>query len=157
MKYLAAFALVLVATICPARDLAPSKDKQLASTLGLIEELTPSGQDGSQPYIVRIFAAPVSVSECGGPVSTCPNVDLYITVSTGDLEDPPSLYQLPPSKGWTFVKWNKPSNVGQVAMASFVLRTTLPEANVSPEARKAWHPHEYTVQVSPSSASYTER
>lgn len=154
MKYLVALAVLLPA-IAFARDLAPSKNVGLASTLGLLEEIATTDSSSNQPYFVRVFAIPEAVLECGGPVASCPSVKLYITASYGDLGESPVLYQLPASKGWEFIGWSKPVTVGETQMASFRLRTTLP-ANVSPEARKAWRSREYRVLVSPSGASYTE-
>ncbi len=156
MKYLAALVFLLPA-IPFAHDLPASKNVSLASTLGLLEELANTEPASEQPYIVRIFAVPEAVLECGGPVASCPNVKLYITVSYGDLGESPVLYQLPASKGWKFIGWSQPVDAGKTRMANFKLRTTLPEANVSPEARKAWRSREYHVLVSPTGAFYTER
>ena len=156
MRHLAALAFLLPA-LALARDLPASKNVSLASTLGLLEELANTDPSSKQPYFVRVFAVPEAVLECGGTVTSCPNVKLYVTVSYGDLGESPVLYQLPASKGWEFVGWSQPVEVGRTRMASFKIRTTLPEANVPSEARKAWHSREYRVLVSPTSASYTER
>ena len=156
MKYLAALILLLSASTW-ARDLVALKSQNLATTLGFLEELTPRPPSVDQPYFVRIFAVPTEVGECGGDVSTCPDVNLYITVSNGDLGERPVLYQLPNSKGWEFVGWTKPGKAGQMPSVGFKLRTTLPESNISPEARKAWRAREYRLLVSTESASYTER
>jgi hypothetical protein len=156
MKYFAALILLLPA-ITSARDLVPLKSQSLATTLGFLEELTPRPPRVDQPYFVRVFAVPTEVGECGGEVSTCPDVKLYITVSNGDLGETPVLYQLPTSKGWEFVGWTKPTKTGQTSLLGFKLRTTLPESNISPAARKAWRAREYRLLVSTESASYTER
>ena len=156
MKYLAALILLLPA-ITWARDLVPLKSQSLATTLGFVEELTPTPPNVDQPYFVRVFAIPTENGECGGDVSTCPDVKHYVTVFNGDLGERPVLYQLPTSKGWEFVGWTKPSKAGQTPLMGFKLRTTLPGSNISPEARKAWRPREYRVVVSAASASYTER
>ena len=156
MKYLAPL-ILLLPFIASGRDLAPVKSQSLATTLGFLEELTPRPPRVDQPYFVRVFAVPTEVGECDGDVSTCPDVKLYITVSNGDLGETPVLYQLPASKGWKFVGWSKPGKEGQTSLVGFKLRTTLPDSNISPEARRAWRAREYRLLVSTESASYTER
>ena len=154
-------ALVILLLLFPVasfgHDLAPVNKPELATVLGLLMELatTPAGSD--QPYIVRIYAAPVSVGECEGTVASCPNVRLFITVSNGDLDEVPVLYEMPLQKGWRFKGWSSPVTVGRIRMASFVLRTTLPDSNVAPVARKSWHPQTFRVLVSPASSSYAVR
>lgn len=156
MKSFAAV-LLLLPIVALAHDLAPVKQHELASVLGLLEELTTAPPAPEQPYIVRIFAAPSEVGECGGTVESCPDVRLFITVSSGDLGEMPVLYQLPVSKGWEFSGWSAPTSAGHAPMAGFVLRTSLPGANIEPSARKAWRSQEYRVLVSPASASYIQR
>ena len=146
--------LFLVASQAAAADLAPQKKPELAAVLGLSEELTHTPVSSSQPYIVRVFAVPREVGECGGPVATCPDVRLLVTVSTGDLGEQPSLFELPAQKGWEFVGWSAPGSLRGTPAAVFTVRTTLPETNVSPVARKAWRPRTYRVLVTPGSATY---
>lgn len=127
----------------------------MATTLGLLEELTPRGPRVDQPYVVRVFAVPNQVGECGGDVANCPDVRLYITVSNGDVGETPVLYQLPSSKSWEFVGWSKSTKAGRLASVGFRPRTSLPESNISPEARNAWRAREYRLLVSTEFATYT--
>jgi hypothetical protein len=153
MKLLALL-LLLSPIVASARDLAPVKNPELATVLGLLDELATTPPDSDQPYIVRIYAAPTGVYECGGTVASCPDVRLFITVSYGDLGETPVLYQLPMQKGWEFRGWASQVANGPIRMASFTVRTTLPDANIEPAAREAWHSQEYRVVLSPESASY---
>lgn len=156
MKLIALFALLFpIGAI--AHDLAPVDKPELATVLGLLDELATTPLASDQPYIVRIYAAPTSVGECGGTVASCPDVRLFITASYGDLEETPVLYQLPTQKGWEFKGWASPVTSGHTRMASFIVRTTLPETNIDLAARKAWRPQEYRVLISPESASYVQR
>jgi hypothetical protein len=132
----------------------PARNQNLATTLGLLEEI--STADSGHPYFVRVFAVPEAVLECGGTIQSCPNVKLYITFSTGDLGDPPVLFQLPSSKGWEFMGWSRPTEVEGVATVGFTVRTALPGSNIEEQARKTWRPRVYSVQLSPASATVKE-
>jgi hypothetical protein len=148
------FLTLLFPLIASAHDLAALDKPELATVLGLLDELATTSPSSDQPYIVRVYAAPAGVYECGGMVASCPDVRLLITVSYGDLGETPVLYQLPMQKGWEFKGWSSPTTAGGTRRASFVVRTTLPETNIDLDARKAWHTQEYRVLVSPESASY---
>jgi hypothetical protein len=156
MKLIALFALFFPIGAF-AHDLAPIDKPELATVLGLLDELAITAPASDQPYIVRIYAAPTSVGECGGTVASCPDVRLFVTASYGDLGETPVLYQLPTQKGWEFKGWSSPVTLGQTRMASFIVRTALPETNIDIAARKAWQPQEYRVLISPESASYVQR
>lgn len=156
MKFLV-IPLLLLPVVASAGDLVPVKKPELATVLGLLDVLATSPPDSNQPYIVRVYAAPTSLGECGGTVDSCPDVRLFVTVSNGDLGETPVLYQLPMQKGWEFKSWVSPVANGRTRMASFIVRTTLPEANIEPAARKAWRSQEYRVLVGPESASYVRR
>ena len=151
---------LLLALLLPigalASDLAPVDKPELATVLGLLDELAATPPASGQPYLIRIYAAPTSVGECGGTVASCPDVRLFITVSHGDLGETPVLYQLPAQKGWEFKGWSTPVVSGHTRLASFVLRTALPETNIDLTARSAWHSREYRVLVSPEAASYVQ-
>jgi hypothetical protein len=138
-------------------DLVPVKNAQLASVLGLLEEISPESPAPEQPYIVRVFAAPVIVGECQGAVSSCPDVRIFVTVSTGDLGDAPVLYELPVAKGWEFMGRDKPATAAGRTMSGFTVQTALPDSNVDAPARNAWHPKVYHVLISPTAASYTRQ
>ena len=72
-----------------AEQLQPLAKPELATVLGLLEELTPATQHSEQPFIVRIYAAPEQISECDGSVASCPDVRLFFTVSSGDILEGP--------------------------------------------------------------------
>ncbi|CAD2243147.1 hypothetical protein [Xanthomonas arboricola] len=150
--------LVLLPLLLPlaasAHDMAPLNNPELATIFGLLQELATTPSTSDQPYIVRIYAAPTGVYECGGTVSSCPDVRLFFTVSYGDIGETPVLYQLPARKGWKFKGWSEPSAAGGMQMASFTVQTTLPDSNIDLEASKAWRPQEYRVLASPEAASY---
>jgi hypothetical protein len=78
MKFLVIL-LLLFPIVASARDLAPVKKPELATVLGLLDELATTPPSSGQPYIVRIYAAPTSVYECGGTVDSCPDVRLFVT------------------------------------------------------------------------------
>lgn len=136
-------------------DLMPMKDARLATVLGLSEEISPKSGAIELPLFVRVYAAPIAIGECDGDVASCPNVRLFVTVSSGDLGEKPVLYELPAAKGWEFMGWEKPGASGGQTRVGFTVRTALPESNVDPSARKAWRPKACRVFVSPKSASYT--
>ena len=135
-----------------ADNLKPIPQPRLADALGWLQELTPnesSPSDGpAGPWPVRLFAVDTESWECQGTVQSCPDVRLYISVSTGDLGDHPVLFEMPLAKGWRFVRWMEPSD----RMTRFVIRTALPESNMEPAAAKKWRPIEYQVSVSPDRA-----
>jgi hypothetical protein len=151
-------ALFLLAPLVTRGDeLARVGKPELAAVLGFLDELatTPPGSD--QPYIVRVYAVPTRNGECDGTVASCPDVRLLVSVSNGDLGESPVLYQLPLQKGWEFQGWVHAAPEGRIPMAGFVVRTTLPDANIEPAARRVWHAQEYRVSVGPESASYVRR
>lgn len=149
--------LFLLPSMVNGQDLVPMNNPELATVLGLLQELAITPPTSGQPHIVRVYTSPIAIGECDGIVMTCPDVRLFVTVSTGDIGETPVLYELPTQKGWEFKGWSSPVNIGGTSMASFVLHTTLPDANIQPAARKAWRPQEYRVLVSPTSASYIQR
>lgn len=118
---------------------SPLPDKDLSRSLGLLREIASQGE-------IRIFAIPKEVGECWGSISSCPDVELIFTYTTGDLGDPPVAYSLPTSKGWDFVRW--------VDERTFVVRTSIPAANIEKANRDAWISIEYTVSVNQGGASY---
>lgn len=152
MKLTVMFAL-LFPLVASADDLTPVDKPELATVLGLLQEIGTASAISEQPYIVRVYAAPSGVYDCGGTVASCPDVRLFVTVAYGDLGETPVLYQLPVQKGWEFKGWSRPAAAAN-RMVGFTVRTTLPEANVDPDARKAWRSQEYRVLVSPELASY---
>lgn len=153
-KILAAL-LLLLPMLAWTQELKPVAKAELATILGLLDELASTSAASAQPYIVRVYAVPFGVYECGGTVASCPDVRLFVTVSNGDLGETPVLYQLPLQKGWEFKGWGSPTTTGPSAMASIILRTVLPESNIDLGARNAWRSREYRVLVSPESASYS--
>ncbi len=115
---------------------------ELTRSLGLLEELARRGG-------LRVFAIPVAVGECWGSLASCPDVELVLSHTSGDLYDPPLAYTLPMAKGWTFVGW--------LDEDTLVLRTTLPDAHIADEERAAWKSLEYTVTVTQDGARYESK
>lgn len=134
--------LVLFPLTVQATEMTRVKNAELATTLSLLTEL--AHKEG-----IRVFSVPVAAAECWGTIKSCPDVKLLVAVSPDAMYQEPTLYQLPPSKGWEFVRWVKPG--------SFVVRTTLPEANIERKEREKWGTTEYLVTVSSNNASYESR
>lgn len=149
--------LALAPLAAQCADLMPVKDARLATVLALSEEISPRPPAADQPLFVRVYAAPDTIGECGGNVASCPDVRLFIAVSSGDLGETPVLYELPAAKGWEFVGWDRPTPSTGQAEARFTVRTALPESNIEEAARKAWRPSVCHVRVSPTAASYACR
>ena len=149
-----AVALAMAPLTAMCADLTPVKDGRLAAVLGLSEEISPKPGASNLSLFVRVYAAPVLIGECDGNVVSCPDVRLFITVSSGDLGETPVLYELPAAKGWEFVGWDKPGTSNGQAKVGFTVRTMLPESNVEASARKAWRSKTCRVLASPEAASY---
>ena len=98
---------------------------------------------------VRIVEVPVAIDDCWGTVSSCPDVELFIAYSTGDLRDEPVVYRLPPAKGWKIVRGHEPK--------SFDIATTLPEANIDLNERSRWSPTVYRVTIGSAGITINQR
>jgi len=147
---------VLLAFLAPqtmASELKPLQDANLSTILGFLDELETTPRDSDQLYFVRAFAAPVELGECGGRISSCPDVRLYISASTGDLGDVPKLFVLPPAKGWEFVDWEKAKGDA----VGLILRTAIPSNNIDPAERKLWHPLVYHIWIGSQEAGFEVR
>ena len=88
---------------------------------------------------VRVVMVYRQVSECWGPITTCPDADLYISYHNGALGEQPKVYRLPPAKAWKVVGW-RPSGILRI-------ETALPEANVDPKERAIWHSVVYEIEL----------
>ncbi|KGI79238.1 hypothetical protein [Oleiagrimonas soli] len=150
-----ALVLLLCASPVRAADLPPSTDHRLATILGLAQEIAATDGRSEQPYRVRIYAIPDAIEECAGSVASCPDVRLFVSVSSGDLGETPSLYVLPPRKGWTFLHWEPPQTQRDGAPVTiFRVRTALPEANIDAAARAGWKPETFRIMVGTSGGSW---
>lgn len=155
MKSILIFATLVVTSVSAmCADLPPVKDGRLATILGLSEEISPKAPTADMPLFVRVYAAPTRIGECDGSAASCPDVRLFVSVSSGDLGETPALYELPAEKGWEFKGWDKPEASNEQAKVGFTVRTALPESNIDASARKAWHPKSCHVLVRPAAASY---
>ena len=123
------------------QPLTQASSREQALLLGTIEELINYKPFIDTPHRVRVFAAQTSVGKCWRTLESCPNVRLLISVATGDLYDTPKLYELPPEKGWTVVKTMKTveNTIG------IILKTELPDGNISRSEKSDWKPKQYTV------------
>ena len=86
--------LLAITALEPVRTIDP------AVVLSYQEEIASTSVGHDSAYKVRVYRVPTVIGECGGPISTCPDVDLLISVSYGDLGKTPSLFRFPPAKGW---------------------------------------------------------
>lgn len=155
MKFTLAIATLALAPLASqCTDLKPLKDARLATVLALSEEITPKPLPPGQPLFVRVYAAPDVIGECGGSVASCPSVRLFIAVSTGDLGETPTLYELPAAKGWEFGGWDRPAASDSQAKVGFTIQTALPESNIDEAARKTWRSTACHVLVGPAAATY---
>ena len=107
------------------------------------------GQVLLEPDGVRIVEVPVVIDDCWGTVSSCPDVELFIAYSTGDLRDEPVVYRLPPAKGWKIVRGQEPN--------SFDIATTLPDANIDSSERSRWSPTVYRVTIGAAGITINQR
>ena len=118
------------------------EDSSLARTIAFGHVLLES--DG-----VRIVEVPVVIDDCWGTVNSCPDVELFIAYSTGDLRDEPVVYRLPAAKGWKIVRGHEPK--------SFDIATTLPEANIDLNERSRWSPTVYRVTIGSAGITINQR
>ena len=157
MKWIIPTLALLMVVPAMASNLQPIRNHALASVLGLGVELAQTSPTSGQPHMVRVYAAPDDIGECDGSVESCPDVHLYVSVSDGDLGETPTLFKLPAQKGWAFVRWIPPGNGNRrERMTGLVIRTTLPDSNIDPRARAAWHARYYRILVDTSGGSYVE-
>ena len=126
-----------------AEDLTQIKNDDLAMILGAGNKIFESEPMSTLPVLIRAYTSPAYIGECWGKIESCPDVRLFITVTTGELYDVPQLYELPKEKGWKYVSHSAP-NKGKVQL---VFVTTLPGANIDQKARNAWMAKKYTITV----------
>lgn len=152
------FALLLLALTPATTPLKPVRNTDLTVALSYQYELASTSKDRDARYIVRVYEVITSINECGGPITSCPDVDLYVAVSERDLGAEPALFRLPRAKGWEFVRWLStcPSTEDEPKIG-VVVRTVLPESNISADERARWVATEYEVCVSPLSASFAKK
>jgi hypothetical protein len=156
-RYLAAVGLSVVAGVGQAASLAPIQSRELTAVLAYGSELAATKNGDNQPYVVRLIEVPQILAECE-TVAQCPDVSLYVSVSEGDLNEKPAAYRLPKAKGWQFVRWlsetkdNRPKD-----LAGFIVRTTIPDANILSAERSRFKSIEYRVFVNASGARFEIR
>lgn len=151
--------LLLLAVTSGATPLKPVRNADLVAALNYQHELANTYDDQEAPYHVRVYEVITEINECGGSISSCPDVDLYIAVSESDLASEPALYRLPRAKGWEFVRWSSTcASVAGDAQVGLVVHTSLPGVgHVDPDEQSKWLPSEYEVCVSPRSASFATK
>ena len=138
MRNLIAILLLSCSYYIDASELVKSKNVNLAYILGTHEVLHESK---GFPF-VQVIQTWESISECSGTYQSCPNARLFILVSTGDLYEPPGLYELPKSKGWEVVDSWETEHEKYIR-----LQTTMQHANVSEKSRSSWVGKTYKVAV----------
>ena len=151
---------VLLLALAPgATPLKAVRNPDLTTALAYQHELANTFDDRDAPYTVRVYQVITSINECGGPISSCPDVDLYVAVSEFDLASEPALYRLPRAKGWEFVRWTSTCQATpDEPRVGFAVRTSLPDVGyMDPDEVTKWRPNEYEVCVSPRSAAYSTK
>ena len=152
LNFLSRITLVLLLTSPSFADyLSPVDNESMAQVLSFGTELASSNDEIGFPHLVRVFAFPAVEGECWGPLKSCPDWRLVFTLTYDGLYVEPALYELPVSKGWEFVSWIAPNGSEDVG---FVVRTTIPGANLDSEERESWRPVTYEVLVSYDGATY---
>jgi hypothetical protein len=130
----------------------------IAAFAAYANELASNKDNRSDPYYVRIYTFPLTLGECWGSIDSCPNEELAISISSGDLYENPIVLRLPPSKGWEFVQWiGIRTTADQKTLVGFVLRTTLPDANIEQAQRTKFKSKQYEVWVSDTGGNYVVR
>jgi hypothetical protein len=153
------WALLLLALTPGATPLKAVRNADLVAALNYQHELGNTYDNRDAPYNVRVYEVITEINECGGLVSSCPDVDLYIAVSESDLGSEPALFRLPRAKGWEFVRWSTtcPSIAGE-PQVGLLVRTSLPDVgHIDPVERSKWLPTDYDVCVTPRAASLTTK
>ena len=151
-----AFPSLILTFVLGMMPLEAVRNADLAVALTYHREISDKSSRPRSAYRIRVFQVPTSLGECGGQIDSCPDVILYLTVSAGDLDETPSLFRLPPAKGWAFVGWltTCPSMSG-VQQSGFRVRTTLPGANIAPSERSRWVAEAYGVCADMASGSFS--
>lgn len=150
-------ALVMLAcSSVHAEPLQQRGTSEIAAFAAYSKEL--ASNNGNGGLFVRIHTFPLTLGECWGQLESCPNIELAIAVSAGDLYEKPILLRLPPSKGWEFVQWLDAKNtIDKEPSIGFMLRTTIPKANIDQEQRTKFKAKLYEVWVSGARGSYEVR
>lgn len=138
MRNLIAILLLSYSHFVDSSELVKNTDIDLAYILGTQEVL----HESKGFHFVQVIQTWETISECGGTYQSCPNARLFILVSTGDLYEPPRLYELPKSKGWKVVDSWETENERYI-----LLQTTLRHANVSVESRATWVSKKYKIAI----------
>lgn len=134
-----------------AEELKGINNKELAYALGASSIISSNENEPNTPFNFRVFVVPTEINECWGKIESCPDHKLFITVTTGDIYDTPSLYQLPTAKGWDVVESLGTRN-GRREIG-LKIQTMLPSANINIEERQKWEPAIYHVWLSEYSAT----
>lgn len=153
------FGISILASLSVAIPLKPVHSIDLAAALCYQHELANTFKNRDAPFTVRVYDVVTEINECGGPISSCPDVDLYVAASETDLGSKPVLYRLPRGKGWEFVRWlSTCPGTADDPMVGLVVRTALPDVGfIDPDVAAKWHSTEYEVCVSPRTASYATK
>jgi hypothetical protein len=138
--------LLPISSYC--EELRTVENKELAFALGASTVLLDNSNDNNTPFHFKVITVPVAIDECWGTIESCPDQKLYITVSTGDLNDTPSLYQLPVAKNWDVVESLGSRVIKGQRQIGIKIKTMLPTANIKIEERQKWRPTTYKVWLS---------
>ena len=131
----------------------PPKHLDIATLLAYSDEIA-NNQGATANYFARIFAAPLVNGECWGNISSCPDIELLVSIHQGDYYEAPKLFRLPKAKGWKFLNWIDPKGNDKKGIG-FRVKTILPEANIDQKERENWKTITYEVWVSMEAIYYT--
>lgn len=153
MKVLAPLITILalfVAKPVLASELAVVKDPRLVNLLNNFEVLAETKEP---PYVARVIRLR-ELGECDGTPQSCPEVNLYITVSTLDEDPDQKLYSLPKAYGWDFVDWrSRPRKEGRDAFIVLELRKKVISKNPK---ESWWEEQRVEVRVNPWKGHFKE-
>lgn len=121
----------------------------LSTVLAYGEEIADSTNINGN-YFIRIYRVPLVNGECWGEISSCPDVQLLVSVHEGDLHEEPAMHTIPTAKGWKFGKWIS----NELSGAIFQVETTIPEANIEDVERQKWKADVYQITVTMDSIKY---
>ena len=134
-----------------AKTLERASNKEMIHLLNdfvIVEEVN------NPPLAVRIVRLS-DHGECDGKPESCPKELLYIAVSTFDENPNETLYVLPKSYGWTFVRWtNMPVEDEEDMYAAFEVT----KKEISPNRNAEWWSEKtYEIRVNHITGNIREK
>lgn len=130
-----------------AGELSELKDTYLVHLLNDFKTVAEIKDIKKLPYTMIRIIQLREQGECNGKPETCPQEELYITVSTYDEYPDQNVYVLPKSFGWNFIGWKLlPKREG---MKQFIIfKVSKKVISTNPE-KGWWSEEQYEVHVNP--------